>query len=51
VTFSTGAQSLPEQHSLGYQEWALAGEHRKAVAARNKMAAGRLDVMGCRAGS
>ena len=23
-TFSTGAQSIPEQHSIGYQSWAFA---------------------------
>ena len=32
-TFSTGAQSMPEQHSIGYQSWAAA-----AVAANSKPA-------------
>src|SRR5262245_50414224 len=33
VTFSTGAQSFPEQHSLGYQECAPAGGDHRTIAA------------------
>src|SRR5262245_60008938 len=36
VTFSTGAQSLPEQHSLGYQECAAAGADDRTIAAINQ---------------
>ena len=36
VTFSTGAQSFPEQHSLGYQECAAAGADDRTIAAINQ---------------
>src|SRR5262245_32851267 len=36
VTFSTGAQSLPEQQSLGYQACAPAGADHRTIAATNQ---------------
>jgi hypothetical protein len=35
VVCSTGAQSFPEQHSLGYQECAPAGPDQRPTAATN----------------
>lgn len=47
MTFSTGAQSLLEQHFLGYQECARTGATSSEIAKKNEKRVGSADFIGC----